>query len=455
MNTVERVWQIMTQQNMLTPADTVVVGVSGGADSVALLHILLTLQREKGIPARLVAAHIQHNLRGEESRQDEAFVRQLCADRGVECRVKEADVAALAIEWGTGTEDAGRRVRYAFFEELAKEFAPAKIATAHNRKDNMETVLLHLTRGSGLQGVGGIPPIIGNRIRPLICCSREEIEGYCAENGLAYRQDSTNADTAYSRNRIRQEVLPALSKINPQAEEAFLRFSEIARQDDACLQALAADLVAEVTRPEHRYRLAPIQTAPPSIGARALRQIIHAETGVLPETTHIRELLALPEQGGEVTLPGGHRVVDYHGDLCFPKTADPPAPAEDTPVEWGRDYVICGKTYSLSLLSLEEYENKQKVHKILLKNALDYAMIVDGLYWHARRPGDVFRSKGRPAKTLKKWFNELAVPPWQRQEWPILRDRDGIVWMAEGGSAERVAVTANTKQILCITIKDV
>lgn len=455
MNTVERVWQIITQQDMLTPADTVVVGVSGGADSVALLHILLTLRREKGSPSRLVVAHIQHNLRGEDSRQDERFVRQLCADWGVECRVKDADVAALAAVWGTGTEDAGRRVRYAFFEELAEELAPARIATAHNRKDNMETVLLHLTRGSGLQGAGGIPPTSGNRIRPLVTCSREEIEAYCRENGLAYRQDSTNADTAYSRNRIRQKVLPELAAINPQAEEAFLRFSESVRQDNACLQALAAALVAEVTAPEHRYRLAPIQAAPPAIGVRALRQIVEGETGAVPETTHLRALLALPEQGGAVTLPGGRRAVSHRGDLCFPDNAYPPALAADTPANPGESYEMCGKIYTLSLLSLEEYENAQKVHKILLKNALDYAMINGSLCWHIRQPGEELRPVDRPTKTLKKWFNEMGVPPWQRDAWPVLRDRDGIVWMAGCGAAERVAVTGRTNRLWCITIKDV
>ena len=172
--------QTIRDYRMLSPDDSVVVGVSGGADSMALLHLLLTLWREEQRFGALIAVHVQHNLRGEESDADEAFVRATCAAWGVPLIVRSVDVAALAARQGTGLEETGRQVRYAAFEEVARQHPPCRIATAHNRRDNMETVLLHLTRGSGLRGGGGIATVRGDRIRPLLHCSRQEIEAYCA-----------------------------------------------------------------------------------------------------------------------------------------------------------------------------------------------------------------------------------------------------------------------------------
>lgn len=448
----EQVWQTIEAYRMLPPGEAVVVGVSGGADSMALLHLLLSLWRQEERAEKLLAVHVQHNLRGAESRADEAYVRQTCAEWGVELLVRSVDVAERAARQGTGLEETGRQVRYAVFEEIARAHAPCRIATAHNRKDNMETVLLHLTRGSGLQGGGGMAPVRGHIIRPLLFCSREEIEAYCAAQGIDYRQDSTNRDVAYSRNRIRQEVLPSLEHINPRAEEAFLRFSEAARQDEDCLRQLARQLTENAAEGEHDYRTAPLLAAHPALCVRALQEMARREACPALEAGHIRQLQALLGEEGSVVLPGNRRVVSRRGRLHFFPAEEEAMPVfPEEPVSIERCYEFCGKTYSFSILSLAEYEKQKKVNKILLKNAWDYAMIVHSLHWRSRRPGDCYRPAGRPTKTLKKLLNEAGIPAWERQALPVLCDDDGIVWTAFG-CAERVAVTTGTTQVLLITV---
>lgn len=433
---------------MITPEDTVIVGVSGGADSVCLLHLMLSLKESTGSPAHILVAHVQHGLRGEEGEADEAFVRDLCLSLGVECRIKTADVSALSSQWGVGIEEAGRHVRYAFFDELAQEFAPAKIATAHNRKDNAETVLLHLTRGCGMTGAAGISPVFGNRIRPLLTTAREEIEEYCREHGLNFRTDSTNADVHYSRNRIRHEVLPSLNSINPQAEEAICRFAELARQDEEYFQKQVEDLSASAKQPDGGYQLSALSPIPSALQGRVITKIIQESTGITPERSHVEAVLNMPDDGGGVTLLKGYHAVSYHGALYIPPLSSETVP--DTPIEWDRDHVVCGKRYRVLQLSPEEFEKAQNVYKLLLKNTFDCAMIVDSLYWHSRQPGETFQPIGRPTKPLKKWMNEETILPWQRSNWPMLRDASGIVWVEGMGCAERVKVTKSTQQIGCV-----
>ena len=195
------------------PSGRVLCAVSGGADSVCLLHSCLRLAR--GGDTTVCAAHYNHCLRGGESDRDERFVRSLCASLGVELRVGRGDVAAYARGRGMGTEEAARELRYAFLEEAADELGCGYILTAHNADDNAETMLMALVRGSGPRGLAGIPPRRGRILRPMLGATRAEIEAYLAENGLEHVEDSTNECTDYTRNRIRKLCMPVLREINP------------------------------------------------------------------------------------------------------------------------------------------------------------------------------------------------------------------------------------------------
>ena len=220
------------REALLQPGDRVLAAVSGGADSVALLYWLCA-ECAAGRVAGVAAAHLHHGLRGEEADRDEAFVRRLCEKRGVPLHIRREDVGARAKEAGEGIEEAGRRLRYAFFDEIARTEGYDRIATAHTLSDNVETVLLHMTRGCGPDGLCGIAPSRGRLIRPLLTCTREEVEAYCRACGLDFVTDSTNADVAYARNRVRGRVVPELERINPKMQEAFGRLIRQARCDAA------------------------------------------------------------------------------------------------------------------------------------------------------------------------------------------------------------------------------
>ena len=225
--------ETVREYRMLVPGDRVLCGLSGGADSVALLHLLLLLGRE--YPFEVFAVHVHHGIRGAEADRDEAFCKQLCREYGVSLHCEHADAPGYAAESGKNLEDAARCLRYDIFRKIRAEADIDRIALAHHADDNLETVLLNLTRGSGLAGIRGIPPVRGSIIRPLLACKKADIAGYCEENGLSYVTDSTNADPSYARNFIRSSIVPLLEKLNPEVQQAFCQTSAIARADDEAL----------------------------------------------------------------------------------------------------------------------------------------------------------------------------------------------------------------------------
>ena len=200
--------EAIAKYNMLQYGDTVIAGVSGGADSMCLLHFLCVLRQEYGL--NVIAAHVNHHLRAEESDRDESFVRTWCSTHGVPLSVFQADIYGMAKERGESIELCARQVRYMFFDSLAKQH-DGKIATAHTLSDSIETMLFHLARGTGIKGMCGIPPVRGNIIRPLILLTGKQTRDYCKTHGVAYVVDSSNQEDTYTRNRLRHYVVPVLA----------------------------------------------------------------------------------------------------------------------------------------------------------------------------------------------------------------------------------------------------
>ena len=254
----------MERWGMLPPSGgTMLVAVSGGRDSVCLLHYLATMPRDFSV----AAAHLDHGQRPTAGR-DVAFVRQLCRELDVPLTVEQADVPALARQRGVGLEEAGRMARYGFFRRTADSLGAQRIATAHHAADQAETVLLNLVRGTGMQGLAGIPPVRGRIVRPLLETSRDDIETYLKTHGLSHVEDETNRDTSLGRNRLRREVMPRLAELHDGAAANICRTAELLRQEDAFLDSLAVDYLPQEGLTASRERL---RSAPEVLRLRALR----------------------------------------------------------------------------------------------------------------------------------------------------------------------------------------
>ena len=238
----EKVLKTIKEFNLIENEDGIVIGVSGGPDSMALLNMLINLKNEGKINARLVVAHINHGIR-EEADEETKFVEEFCKNHDIPCYVKKEKVEELAKVQKVGTEEAGRKLRYSFFEEVAKKENANKIATAHNANDNAETVLMNIMRGSGPSGLKGIEIKRDDKyIRPILKITRKEIEEYCIENKLEPKIDKTNMECIYTRNKIRNELIPFIEKdFNPSIVNSLNRLSELLNEEDEYLEKVVEE----------------------------------------------------------------------------------------------------------------------------------------------------------------------------------------------------------------------
>ncbi len=451
----EKAMEIIRQEKQLLPGDTVLVGVSGGADSMALLFFLWENRERLGL-AHVAAAHVHHGLRGEEADRDKRLVEDECRRLGVPLYIRQADVAALAAESRRGIEETGRRVRYAFFEEIAALWERCKIATAHTASDNLETVLLHLARGCAVPGLAGIPPVRGRIIRPLLGCLRADTERFCQAKEIPYILDSSNADARYSRNLVRSRVIPALYQINPGLDGAVARLTDTVRLEESYWKQAVEEARkgAQTAGEAGCFDCAALRR----MHAALLRRLLAEEARLIGawelERRHLELLCGLTEGPGTVILPGGGRAVSTGTVLTFCDRGQEKSPSAvpspfQFPLEIGKHYEICGRKYAAELLSLAEYENCKKIHKILLKNALNYDSICGTITIRSRLPGDAYHPVGRGGgKTLKKLFNEAKLTAFERAAVPVLCDSRGIVLAAGFGCDERVKILPSASRVL-------
>lgn len=419
----------------------VVVGLSGGADSMTLAHFL----HRRGV--KLIAAHVNHGLRGAESQRDEEFVRRWCAKNEIPLKVLNADVRGEAERLGIGLEECGRRLRYSFFEALAG--SDGRIATAHTLSDSTETVLLNLTRGTGTKGLCGIPPVRGNIIRPLLEITRQEVEQYCEYYQLEFIQDSSNFSRDYSRNRVRLDVIPVLKQLNPSFEAAVLRTTRQLEEEERYLSGLAEEAL-EKSESDGGYCLKSLKVLPNPVLTRAVATIAKragygglSANNILEGAELIRSgagavttaggLLLRVERGFLYALPLNWLKISVSTPLCLPKTLTGD-----------------GRTVIIDTVNREEYENRLKFHKLLFYNAVNYDTILGNTFLRTRREGDVFRPAGRGVtKTLKKLLNEKKIPVCKRESLLML-ERDGTILWIEGIGPSEEARAAGSKIALLV-----
>lgn len=278
MKTLDSVLSHIKKYNLISPGDSIVCGLSGGADSCAMVSILNRLKSV--LDFTLICAHLNHGLRGREALRDELFSKTFAEKLGLPFYSRQVDVNALAEKLSLSLEDAGRKARYGFFSDLLKETGANKIATAHNKDDNAETILMHITRSSGIKGVCGILPERGNIIRPILNLSRTEIEDYCKESGIDYVTDSTNLTADFTRNKFRLEILPLLREVNPAVTDALCRLGEAATLQQDFIQSTIHQIPRDITENGVEIPLSALKSLHPALYPEFIRSCV---SEILPE----------------------------------------------------------------------------------------------------------------------------------------------------------------------------
>lgn len=433
---IREVKNAVARYNMPLSGRTVAVGVSGGADSMALLHVLLELKDEFGM--KIIACHVNHGIRGETADRDEKFVVEACKKLGVEVRVLRADVPGTAKKMHLGVEECGRRIRYDFFNSVTDDVI---IATAHTLSDRSETLLLNITRGASVKGLCSIPAVRGNIVRPLIDCTRADIEKYCSDNSIAFVTDETNFEDIYSRNRIRLNVIPELKKLNPSLEKAFLRLISNAEEENDFMDGFSREILEKV-RLADGYDAGLLNKQHRAVRKRVIFEIINTETGIIPEAVHIEQVDGILS-GGRTEIIGSTVVEVKNGILKInPETENYP--------DWECDFdrLIAEAPFGKikgEIIHRNNLPPKQSVHN----KVLDYGSIVGHCVLRNRRPGDKMKLAGSSCtKTLKKLFSEKHIE--NRNSAAVLADEAGICWVQGLGCADRCKIKAETDKILII-----
>ncbi|MBQ7859981.1 MAG: tRNA lysidine(34) synthetase TilS [Faecalibacterium sp.] len=443
------------QAGLFAPAGgQVVVAVSGGADSMALLRILLALQEQLHIT--VTACHVNHGLRGAEADRDEAFVRSQCEQLQVPltvCRLHRGNNPPPK----NPTEEWARRLRYACFERMCTG-PNTVVATAHTLTDQAETLLFRLARGTGPHGAAGIPAKRGCYVRPLLSLTRQDTENYCAAVDQPYITDGTNDTDAYARNRLRHHALPALQSVNEGAQQNIGRFCrKMARIDQSfarCADELMAAAAEEGNALAGPWALPVLQAADPLILEAALHRLLQPMQDV--GTQHIANLIECVCTGrGRVRLAGGVWLQAGQGKLWLHREVVEKLPRSTAvfPLAPGEYSFAGGRKLKIEVFSADNFENTPLVHKKDLKNMADYAKI-SLLYpvLRTRQAGDIFRLAGRGvSKSLKKLYSEEKQPAELRAELPLLAAGQQVLWLWGHGFAEGFAPTSETRELLCFT----
>lgn len=443
----------LRQYSLFSQGDRIAVGVSGGADSVALLRFLAALRPQFGWD--LVVCHIHHGLRGAEADRDECFVRALAEQLGLPCAVSRIDAAALALRDHISVEEAGRMARYAFFAQTAGE--GGRIATAHTLDDSIETVLMNLVRGTGLRGLCGIPRIRGNIVRPLLDCTRAEVEDYLGALGQPYCTDSTNLTDDYTRNRIRHDILPRLCALNPNFPGAMARMLPRLAAQQALTDCLAAQSAQQLQAACGGLSRQGLSALPEPVCDRLLLRLL--EQNRLPvSAAAVERMTETLRTGGKLDLAARSWFFVAQGDLAAVIYAPPggippvpvPLPQEETPVILP---FSPQKSMKLTLCNKIVANTSEKFNISLLKYAIDCDRIKGYSFMRTRRPGDTF-IVGKKQLSLGEAWAAAGIPALLRPALMVLADEQGVLWAEGIGSSSRAAVTENTKQYVIIECQE-
>ena len=454
----KRVQGYIRKHHMIETGDRVLIGLSGGADSAALFHILRRSCSKLGF--ELLAVHVDHGLRGMEARRDRKFVEDLCRQYQIPCQCEEMPVRDMAAQKRLSLEEAGREARREAFRKWSRIWRCDKLALAHHKNDQAETMLHHLARGTGLTGLAGLSPADGFRIRPLLCLERREIEHYLEEEGFAHVEDSTNQEDAYTRNRIRHGIIGELeSQVNARAVEHMARTAGFLRQADTYLKGQGRELLGrykkgEMFLDEAFFDADPI---PAYYGLRGfLDEAFSAGKDITSE--HYERLLGWGRMpvGKVLQLPYGIRARREYGGVSFYREREDGA---DSRTSLGTP---CRAPFEIALAVPGETEgpgfvlrcrvlqnNFQQIPQKTYTKWLNYDKIKDTVKARTRRPGDyltVNASGGK--KKLKEYFIDCKVPRQARDQTVLIAQGPEVLWVVDGRINEAYKVQPDTKEVL-------
>lgn len=442
------------KNKMIKQNDRIVVGVSGGADSMCLLHFLMSVREKFNI--KIIVAHINHNLRGEESLRDQNMVSNFCKKNNLEFELLSVDINKISAKTNESSETCGRRIRYKFFNKICGE--NGKIATAHTLSDCCETMIFNLVRGTGMKGLTGIPKTRGNIIRPLISITRSQVEAYCSYNNIQYVTDSTNLENNYNRNKIRNIVVPVLKDINPSLENAFERFKNIAQEHIDLVNELSKDLIKDSIISDKNingYNCNILKSANKTVLKQAIIKILNSVGCSSYEERHIQIIEYMVKNSvGTINLPNNFICKSSQGILRVYKICNQQVNNVNTEIIFPKSnagFVINNQKINVKIISKQEFDKITKVNKLLVKNAIDYDIICGETVLRTRKSGDKFLMKGRGiTKSLKKLFIEMKIPAENRDKILVVANNNEILWIKGIGISQRASVNKNTRLVAII-----
>ena len=460
---INKVLAYINEHHMLQPGDGVVAGISGGADSVCLLFVLLKIREI--IPFELSVVHVNHKIR-KEAGEDAAFVKNLCEKWGCEYRYTEADVESFALKEHISTEEAGRMIRYEAFERVCRETGAEKIAVAHNQNDNAETILFHLMRGTGLRGLTGIRPVRERIIRPLLCVNRKEIENFLQNQGISYCIDKTNDEDTYTRNRIRHHILPyAEEEICKQAVshicDTGVMISEAEqyihiRTEEALERCVAVSGASEMV-----LKVALFCAEDVFIQKQLALLIMERLVGSRKDigAVHVKALCALffRESNGQCDLPYGLTAYrEYDSVRIVASQKEGRQSVKRTALE-KKQVLIPGETGWTEELCVRcrlfPYEKNGIIPQKTYTKWFDYDKIVKPLVLRTRQTGDYLEIRQDGGhKSLKSYLIDEKIPKEKRDELLLLADDSHILWVVGMRISERYKINENTKTVLEIQV---